>query len=153
MVSYGVTQSSANVCLRGLFSLCWCLPYYHMHTPTHIYTHVRDTSAPACQGSAPAAAVLMMLRGTHAAPVTTAPILCPVCVREVSSRANCMTDGGPIDCSQSSGLPAKIGPPAKSSSAQLICHQAGQSRLHKLHRPAELARCVLKPVLPRPTVH
>lgn len=75
------------------------------------------------------------------------------CVCGVSSRANCMTDGGPIDCSQSSGLPAKIGPPAKSSLAQLICHRAGQSRLHKLHRPAELTRCVLEPVLPSPTVH
>lgn len=75
------------------------------------------------------------------------------CICEVSSRANCMTDGGPIDCSQSSGLPAKIGPLAKSSLAQLICHQAGQSRLHKLHRPTKLTRCVLKPVLPSPTVH
>lgn len=75
------------------------------------------------------------------------------CVCEVSSRASCMTDGGPIDCSQSSGLPAKIGPLAKSSLAQLICHRAGQSRLHKLHRPTKLTRCVLKPVLPSPTVH
>lgn len=75
------------------------------------------------------------------------------CMCEVSGRANCMTDGGPIDCSQSSGLPAKIGPLAKSSLAQLICHQAGQSRLHKLHRPTKLTCCVLKPVLPRPTVH
>lgn len=75
------------------------------------------------------------------------------CICEVSSRGNCMTDGGPIDCSQSSGLPAKIGPQAKSSLAQLICHQAGRSRLHKLHRPTKLTRCVLKPVLPSPTVH
>eukprot|EP00064_Thunnus_orientalis_P000937 superscaffoldBa00000057_g938 len=74
-------------------------------------------------------------------------------VCEVSSRASCMTDGGPIDFSQSSGLPAKIGPLAKSSLAQLICHRAGQSRLHKLHRPTKLTRCVLKPVLPSPTVH
>lgn len=75
------------------------------------------------------------------------------CVCEGSGRASCMTDGGPIDCSQSSGLPAKIGPLAKSSLAQLICHQAGQNRLHKLHRPTELTRCVLRPVLPSPTVH
>lgn len=52
-----------------------------------------------------------------------------------------------------SGLPAKIGPLAKSSLAQLICHQAGQSRLHKPHRPTELTLCVLEPVLPGPTVH
>lgn len=75
------------------------------------------------------------------------------CVCEVSRRANRMTDGGPIDCSQSSGLPAKIGPLAKSSPVQLICHQAGQGRLHKLHRPTKLTCCVRKPVLPRPTVH
>lgn len=76
-----------------------------------------------------------------------------VFVCEVSRRASCMTDGGPIDCPQSSRLPAKIGPLASSGLAQLICHRAGQSRLHKLHRPVKPTRCVLKPVLPHLTAH
>lgn len=75
------------------------------------------------------------------------------CVCEVSTQGSCMTDGGPIDYSQSSGLPAKIGLLAKSSLAWFICHRTGLSRLHKLHRPTKLTRTVLKPVLPSLTVH
>lgn len=88
---------------------------------------------------------------TNAASLVLCVCVC-MCV-QVSRRASCMTDGGPIDCSQSSRLPAKIGPLARSGLAQLICHRAGQNRLHKLHRPMKPTCCVLKPVLPLLTAH
>lgn len=87
----------------------------------------------------------VMLKDTW---VTAAPMLCPVCACVVrllaaSRRANRMTDVGPIDCSQSSGLPAEIGPVAKSrpGSANLSPGQAGAAFISSID-PAEPARRV-----------